>query len=135
MAGTRVLALDPGLTTGYAFVVDGELVDTGQLPGDVCLLHDLITEKQPSVVVCEDFRLYPWKSKSQSWSTMPVPTLLGAVELSCRLRDIPFTKQTPRAAKQKYPDAVLKEIGWYRRKGPHSRDAVRHAALYVGKCP
>jgi len=133
VAGTRVLSLDPGGTTGWCLVVDGELVDLGQLPGDVVRLHDLITETQPTVVVAESFRLYPGMAQKLRWSNLPVPILLGAVELSCRLREIPFVLQTPRAAKQKYPDDVLKEIGWYRRKGKHSRDAIRHAALYLEK--
>jgi hypothetical protein len=125
--------LDPGGTTGWCLVVNGELQDLGQVFGDVVILHDLITETQPDVVVAESFRLYPGMAQKLRWSNLPVPVLLGGIELSCRLRCIPFVLQTPRAAKQKFPDATLKELGWYRRKGKHSRDATRHALLYIGK--
>lgn len=59
--------------------------------------------------------------------------LIGFIKYTCQDQEIPFSLQTPAAAKGIAPNPLLKHIGAYTKKTPHGNDAARHTALYISK--
>ncbi len=120
----KVLALDPGVTTGYVLVEDEDLSPFngtfhGQLlPG---FIWDLLMNVQPDVIVCERF-LHVQRTKVDY---TPVE-VIGVVKEWCRQH--PKTKlnfQTP-AERMFFTDDRLREYGMYFKGKRHANDAARH---------
>lgn len=139
----RLLVLDPGDTTGWAVLDYGALTSCGQTAGTAKGLTELLDVHQPEVVLFEEYRLYPWKAQSQSFSNLPTARLIGALELLCEQRQLPLIGQTAQQAKGVIDDAKLKELHLYQTSKRHANDAIRHAvyafccnkALPQGQCP
>jgi hypothetical protein len=136
----RVLALDPGETTG-ACVFDGpDLIDarqlsTGLMPDAAYTVYEYLSMFRTSnaVVVIEDYRVYSWKTKDHAWAGLHTPRLIGAVEYICRynLDQLPLVKQTAQQGKGFCTDDKLKAWGVYQINQKHARDAIRHACYYL----
>lgn len=76
-----VLALDPGNSTGWVFRNDeGKLIGgtIGECHKDV---WDLLTEKDPDVVVFETFQMYPGKAQKLIWSTFYPCEVIGVIKV------------------------------------------------------
>ena len=130
----RLLALDPGETTGYAIFERGLLTEWGQLPThtvdeSVLLLVDHISIANH--VVVENYQVYAWKLKEHKYSTLHTPRLIGCIETLCRLKGVKPTKQTAQNAKKFVTDEKLKEWGMWIKGKPHTRDAIRHGIYYT----
>jgi hypothetical protein len=126
-----LLALDPGGTTGWAFFKDGHPRAAGQVPGNGEAVEALIDAKQPSLVVIEEYVLYPWALKSQTWSDCPEAQLIGVIRFLCRKRSIPVLFQGANQAKAFSTDKRLKQWGFLLANKPHANDAIRHGIYYV----
>lgn len=129
----RLLAIDPGETTGWAFFVDGAYERTGEVgPEDTMLgLVEVIQDLNPDIVVVEDYRIYGWKARSHVGSDLFTPRLIGAIELACAWEDVPLYKQMAQTAKSFCTNKKLKEWGFYNAGSPHVRDSVRHACYWL----
>lgn len=124
----RVLSLDPGVTTGYAFFVNGELEDTGTIP-QFFGLFSLVIVKKPDVIVCEGYHQRPVKFAVSRESLVPVE-VIGAAKFLCSIYEIPFIEQTP-AAKKLFEGEKLKQFVSLWPSTEHERDAVRHGLVYL----
>ena len=123
------LAVDPGGTTGLAWIIDG-IFDSGQLAGG----RDAFAEyfewaqaMQLTHIICEDFII-----TGQTAKKTPQPDalrIIGYLELWAQVRKVPFTLQTPSQAKGFSTDAKLKALGWYKPGKGHANDAARHLLL------
>jgi hypothetical protein len=91
------LALDPGNSTGWAtFGADGNPIGFGTLKGKDEFYEFLKSQPESLVaVICEDFRLYPWKSMQQAWSQLDTVRLIGVVEFWCSERNKMLVFQNP----------------------------------------
>jgi|BioPla2DNA2_1021312.scaffolds.fasta_scaffold122969_2 hypothetical protein len=131
----KLLTIDPGETTGWAFFKYGELSTTGQIVIDKHNLADsiepLMNDIQPTVVVLENYRVYPWKMKQHSWSNLFTPQLIGAIQYLCSQRKIPVYLQMANQAKTFCTDDKLKTWGFWRRGEKHARDAIRHGCYWL----
>lgn len=126
--GKRLLAIDPGKTTGYALFIGKTLREYGTVEGsDTYKLLDLL----PDIVIIESFRLYPWKANQQSFSSFETVEIIGVLKFLCEQKGISYIMQ-PATIKTVWPDERLKSEGYYV-KNRHSRDAVRHGLYYVFK--
>ncbi len=131
----RLLALDPGETTGFAIFEDGILEQYGQIEtftvvDSVKVLQDRIIEA--THVVVENYQVYAWKLKEHKFSTLHTPRLIGCIETLCILAGVgPPTKQTAQNAKKFTTDEKLKHWGMYVKGKPHARDAIRHGVFYT----
>ena len=106
------LAVDPGGTTGLAWIIDG-IFDSGQLAGG----RDAFAEyfewaqaMQLTHIICEDFII-----TGQTAKKTPQPDalrIIGYLELWAQVRKVPFTLQTPSQAKGFSTDAKLKALGF-----------------------
>lgn len=128
----RVMAIDPGKTTGVA-VFDGQRFDSyeldSSLEGDVQLCR-AIQSLCPRVVICESFRITAQTAKNTQapWSLEQI----GVVRLSSKIVGAKFVLQSPADAKGFSTDAKLKAIQWYvSTPGGHRNDAARHLLAWL----
>lgn len=132
----KLLALDPGETTGWAFFQGEDLIESGQVKGMTvpeCYvqLSKIIDKMYPHFIVIEDYKVYGWKTKDHAWSELFTPRLIGALE--CYISGVGcfmFRKQMAQQAKGFCTDDKLKAWGLWP-EGRHARDAVRHAVYYL----
>lgn len=130
----RLVALDPGETTGYAEFVSGLLVyheelKTFDIPTAVGPL-EVILIGAPAVVV-ENYQVYKWRMKQHVGDTLHTPRLIGCIETLCALSGIRPTKQLAQNAKKFVTDEKLKAWDMYVKGKPHARDAIRHGIFYL----
>lgn len=82
-------------------------------------------------VVCEDFRIYPWKAKELAWDRVRTARAIGAITHMCRQHDIPLVLQGAniKAAAQA---AGAEELYWKPlHENRHQNDAVQHYVWYT----
>ena len=119
------LAIDPGLTSGWATFNDqGVVIDLGQFKYEERnnVLKDLIHENLKEVIV-EDYRNHGF-TQQKRWSRNETSKLIGVIETYCTIKNVPIVLQ---------PNTV-KAIGykWAGIKPPsnhsisHQYDAVAH---------
>lgn len=128
---TKYLALDPGNSTGWATFVENGDVDGFGTCRTRSEVYEKLIEVRPQVIIMEDYRLYPWKAKEQSWSGFETVRIIGAVEYYAYLHNATMVLQEP----------SIKAIG-YRWAGltkpknhdlSHETDAYVHGVYYLQK--
>lgn len=106
----------------------------------------LIAVEKPHTLIVEDYRLYntPATSASvQSFSQMETPRLLGIIEQTAEMNQIPIVFQMANTTKP-YSDDKLEKLGiikkeknrwWFRDQAinDHERSALRHLLRYLDK--
>lgn len=132
----RLLALDPGQTTGVAcFSADAQetvlthasQIKTWPLEEGVDTFWNLLQSLQPTKVVFESYQVYEWKTDDHTWSQIPTVQVIGMIKTILIQKEIPFETQTAQVAKGFCDDAKLKTWGYYQPGLRHARDAIRHA--------
>ncbi len=132
-----VLAIDPGLRSGWASWAEGGMFGAGVMsPEEV---YELLEEwcrswSRRGVLVVEKFTI---TAQTGKLSPQPEPLeLCGVAKFLAWKYDVPFALQTPADAKRFCPDTRLRALGWYTRgQGgeDHGRDATRHLVLALAK--
>ena len=130
----RVLALDPGQTTGVAVVEDGQLIEwlqlsTKDIPTGITALEKLYDETQPHYIVSEAYKIYGWKKDTHAWSELHTSQLIGVIKTLSQQKDIPHEERMAQEAKVFCTDAKLEEWGMYKPGMKHARDAIRHGCF------
>jgi hypothetical protein len=85
------LSLDPGdERTGWArFDKDGQNTGHGIIRGKEAVYELLAEEtiksdeKKVKLIICEDYKLFDFAAKAQSWSKLSTVRLIGAIDLWC----------------------------------------------------
>jgi hypothetical protein len=148
----RVLAIDPGKTTGVALLhrlvaantvetkLTAELVILGDNPQHATTLRRIIRgwkaagDEYPLRIVVERFTITPDTGKKSQEAKAALETI-GAVKLMCVEVGYPLDAivyQGPGEAKAGWHNAKLKRCGlWHRGGAGHALDALRHAATYL----
>jgi hypothetical protein len=135
----RVLALDPGKTTGYAcgylndarnmeFEVGEEQFSLGDMYE---FLEGFIgSHVHPTHVVYEDFT---YRNASRGGLDLTPVKMLGIIELYRERYEpmVGFHKQSAATGKAFWSDPKLKEIGLHARGKKHGRDATRHLLQWL----
>ena len=127
----KLVALDPGETVGLAFFEFGELVSVEQIKlsfkkHDWDPLIDRVCQLEPSVLVFEDYKIYPGLAKAHTLSGVPTLKVIGAIEFMCSHNKYQSISQMASTAKGFCTDIKLKEWGFYLKGTPHGMDALRH---------
>lgn len=131
----RVLAADPGLTTGWALYDPSQVPKAGQTEGPMEFLdlaHSWIEGisklgiSEDCAVVAERFIITPETAKKTQapWSL----EISGGLRFLCHRYGVPYIQQTPAEAKRLIHDDRLKDLGWYQPGRRHANDALRHLA-------
>lgn len=81
-------------------------------------------------IVCEDFRIYPWKAQDLAWDSVRTARLIGALTMMSRIFDIPFFLQ-PAAIKDEAQLLGAREY-YDQPEHPnrHQNDAMQHFVYY-----
>lgn len=139
----NVFAVDPGTTTGYAYIREADpatipasecdfAIVTDQISGDEYQqAHDLyriIDWAWPVAVVWEDF--IPRMINKQRWFLSPVRIANMATMLMWEDKRS-WCWQSPSLAMGTITDDYLKSIGQYQKARPHANDATRHALTLI----
>ena len=128
---SRILAVDPGDTTGWALFVDATLKECGHVGGNFATLEKLIHAARPDVLVIEEYRIYGWRAKQHSWSDVPTLRLIGGMQMLAQQMGLPVVMQTAQQAKGFSRDEKLRSWNFYQVGKKHANDAIRHACYYV----
>ena len=130
---TKILSLDPGVTTGYTLALVGDnkvRVHYDQAELTVSELYHSINMHDPDYLICEDFEYRPGKA-SPSLVLFSVQ-LIGICNLwQQETRTAPGTDrrlfiQKASTGKSYFDDVRLKENELYIEGLPHGRDSLRH---------
>ena len=129
MATIRVIAFDPGVTTGFACgLIDtetGEMeVTADQEILQVDDMFKLLDSIKPDHVVFETFEFR--RNQKRDKLVLFSKELIGVIELWCRLNSVLAYRQSPAAAKAYFTDTTLRDDNVYRKGMPHANDAMRH---------
>lgn len=138
----KLLALDPGGTTGFAVykLIGGvgrsyfekEKIGIRDTKENRDELVELLLTTNPDILVCENFRLYPWKSNAQAWSQLIESRIIGMCELYAKMNDISLVMQTTDNRDIGYKWGAITRVP---KSNPanHAYDAEAHAAFYIIK--
>lgn len=122
----KVLALDPGITTGFATLDFSGAVKPDQVKCDHRAFYDFLVELNPDTVVFERF-VYQRRDKVELW---PVE-VIGIIRLYAEQFEVPLFAQTPSQAKNFMTVDKLKAMGLWQTGLGHGMDAVRHLLYYL----
>jgi hypothetical protein len=141
MSDRMLIAVDPGVVTGFAYWNTISPPLAWEMPEDEAMdfivddIHAKKYENESLLVVCEDFKPRPGAITFFPASLHQI----GFLRHTCRRAGVPFRLQTPAAGKAFGTDSKLKKIGWHRiamdayrpdiTSHPQSLDALRHLLL------
>jgi hypothetical protein len=125
----NVIAIDPGVTTGYARgkISEGHLYYFPfQILDDVDDLWRRLVETNPRHIIIEDFEFRQGKQRT-GLNLFPIQ-LIGVARLYSLIGNLQCAVHIQKASfgKQYYSDNILKNYGFYKRGIPHAMDASRH---------
>lgn len=134
MLPERVIAIDPGKTTGYAAWQEGHAEPWSGQESDCVAFGKRLdlwlgSSHLRTTVVIERFIInVKTVGNSQApWSL----ELIGVARYLAAKYDAEFELQTPADAKSFMPDDRLKKLGWYMPGKVHANDALRHLGLFL----
>lgn len=127
----RILALDPGITTGWAWFDHAALVDCGQIHTSLRTLQDLFDTTKPQSVVMEKYIIYKTKVEQHTLSTVPTLRIVGAIQMLAWQKGAPLFLQTAAQAKFFCTDDKLKAWELFQTYKRHANDSIRHAVYYM----
>ena len=116
----RIVGVDPGVTTGLCYFVDGAFAN-GREASDYFGVEAFIAVADPKVVVIEDFRIN--RNKPAEYHA-PI-RMIGVVEYICEQRGIRMVLQSPSILKLSLPHVE----GVHRSR--HVRSACAHVFYYL----
>lgn len=137
---SRILAFDPGETTGMfqlmrsptpSFTSVSIQLKTPTLDEGYKAVEHQISQFNPDVVVCEDYRVYGHKVQQHSWAALHTPKFVGIITAVCLSRNIPIIMQMAGQAKGFCTDDKLRFWNMYNTNHRHANDAARHALFYL----
>jgi hypothetical protein len=134
--GLCVMAFDPGETTGFAVMHGHKLLVAAQLntktfPEAIEVISREYRKRERwdhIRTVCEDYRVYAWKSDDHKWAGLHTPQIIGCIKTIChtQLMEQPIMRMAA-DAKTFVTDEKLVAWGLYQKGQRHARDAIRHA--------
>jgi hypothetical protein len=119
----KVVAIDPGGTTGICLVDDADVrwsAEIRTIPHLVDVLGKLLAHQHPDAVVIEDF-----VGSGAAKNYYDPVRVIGAVEAVMAGSHLPLVKQVP-GKQLRYRDEVASKS-----KSPHVRSALAHAFYYL----
>jgi hypothetical protein len=123
----RVVALDPGGTTGYLIAYIGEpkrlYFSYAQHAWREDELYNALHKLRPDTIVCESFE---YRQGSRAGLDLTPAHLIGVIRLYATQCETQLIMQTAAEGKGFWKDNKLKGLNIYNRSFSHGRDALRH---------
>jgi hypothetical protein len=139
----RILAVDPGGATGFAFWegsplrIENELLMQWQELDDDGLTTARTVEQEINkgldILVCESFSLNAGTMKKSTAGSLQTIQTIGMLRWLAFVHAVPFVLQTPAAAASFSSDDKLRRLGWWKVGEEHARSATRHLILYLAQ--
>jgi hypothetical protein len=123
------LALDPGKATGWAtFDANGDGTGFGTVQGQEGL-YELLDEKNPKVLIVEDFELFPWRAKDLPFDSLIAVLQIGAIDHWAWQHNVPVHKQKPmiKATGYMWAGIVKPKV----KAMTHQTDAFAHGVYWL----
>lgn len=140
----RLIALDPGQTTGYSVweyqptdiatrltQIEAGQLNTWPMENAVKSLDLLFVKHNPNLIIHESYHIYAWKTDDHTHSSVPTLRVIGCIETLCIQRNIPLDYQSAQVAKNFVADKKLNDWGLWIKGQRHARDSIRHAIYYL----
>lgn len=141
----RLLSLDPGHTTGVAFFENGTLTDWKQIvtiEDDPKKIHGQFKENwwevdslmelyDPTVIICENYRVYQHKLDQHANSGVETLRLIGGVDYYADRHNVPIRYQMATEHKGFCTDKKLQQWDYWKPGMRHSRDAIRAGTYFL----
>jgi hypothetical protein len=128
----RVLAVDPGGTTGLAQWHDGEWYAWAEPWEESCAtVHAKLHGDDLDWLVMESFHISTQTGKKSTKGSLQAIELIGIGRYLARVYGVGFDTQTPSEAKMYGTDAKLRAMGWWSKGLDHPRDASRHLLTFL----
>lgn len=145
----KVIALDPGETTGYFVkrypenchrLTEGIVVEGGTVGRNHLEVFNLLDRVAPDVVILETFALYPGKAKSLSWNSFYPCEVIGVIKLWLMLHpEVIKVEQAPSV--KKYAGGLREDFQYFQHyllkehMSEHVKDAYMHIKYWewIGK--
>lgn len=133
----KILAVDPGGTTGWASWQDGE-VTWGQIRGGLLAVKPLVDwladralehRAHDSHLIIERYTIGERTVKFSRQSD--ALEITGLLRFEAQRHNIAEKRQLPRDAMRMWTDERLRAFGWWARGEEHARDALRHLGLFL----
>ena len=131
----RILALDPGGTTGFKIwsdevgFVGGQLINGHMKDGHHEELWSMLNNLYPTVVIYEAFE---YRNRARAGLVLDSREYIGIIRLWGEITDgAVLVKQTASQAKGFVNDAILKKGSLWVPGNPHENDAMRHLVYYL----
>lgn len=122
----RIMAFDPGVTTGVA-VVEYDCYTVYQVDSrDLNSIWMELETQRPTDVAYEDFKHRPTMLSAELYSLQ----VIGVIRLWCRTT--PVYPYLPARAKAFWDDAKIKKLGLWNPGQPHAMDALRVLLTHRG---
>lgn len=142
---SKVLAIDPGETTGYviANVEDKktfQILEQGEKihfdksrdkEPRLLELYNWLKEVDPDILIIENFKLYAHKASAQIGSEFIPVQLIAIAKFWAEKNKKPYHLQMASQAKGFVNDEKLKFKNLYYKGYKHSRDAMRHLIYFL----
>lgn len=119
----KIIAFDPGYTTGVAFYDSKEIVLEEVVGHDV--IWDMLNELNPDAIVYEKF-FYQRRDKVD---LTPVE-IIGVIKLFASIIDVTCVGQSAQQAKRFWTDSKIKKLDLWAPGHPHAMDALRHLLYF-----
>jgi hypothetical protein len=126
-----ILAIDPGLTTGWANLDPDGGFRSGETKPPILFLSDverMLRGPFPWAMVCERYVITPETIK-KSRQADPLE-IIGTLKYFAEKYQTLIQFQGPAEAKTFATDKKLKALGWFRPGLGHANDAARHLLCY-----
>ena len=120
----RILAFDPGETTGWCYLDTdrSETLSQGEFPTYTGLCG-VLAKTAPDLVIIERFLLYPWSAKRLKWNKLVAVQVIGVIKFLCEEQLIPYILRNASVAKSVQLRQPL--------ESKHATDAFRHILAYL----
>lgn len=133
-----LIAVDPGGTTGHSHTLtDGINPIAGQLPPqEFCRWAEEMTGRygRELTIICEKFTISQRTLKVSRGGSYDALEVIGVLRyLSKRDCGRDLEMQQPAEVMAMFPDAWLRERGWYIPGQQHANDSLRHLARALAK--
>lgn len=135
MKSLKILALDPGESTGWVLGTEEKAIRGGTCGRNHLDVARLIKEEVPDVIVLERFNLYPGMAKSLAWNSFYPCEVIGVIKYMAMTMNIPIVEQAPSV--KKYAGDIQKYSDWHFIKErctgvtEHTKDAYQHYRYFL----
>lgn len=121
-----IIALDPGITTGVAYLSDERIIHTDHIMPTHLNFTKYLASYAPTEIVYERF-FYQRRNKVELY---PVE-VIGVIKLFAEQYDIPLYAQTASQAKGLFTDDKIKLMDLWVKGQVHGMDALRHLLYHM----